>query len=365
MKRYQTFFGFTFAMAVMSFTGFVRSDEDIRVWDNVAIGGGGYITGLAIHPEDPDILYARTDVGGAYRWDPEKERLIPLLDWISYENHNLYGVNGIALDATNVDVVYVSLGKYVTRRPSDVYKSTDRGETWTPMGLNKPFAGNNDPSRKGTTLVYEPRAEALFAGTPTQGLWIHRDGDWMHATDIPLQSVRAIAIHPDNPNHIYVASSPSVIWNVTYGDPDVYGIYRSTDGGARFSRMPIAYEENRQFSALSFSKSGDALYVSCFHNLYGSRGGVFRIDTPDVATEWEEITPFDIGTYSAVTASPHDNNTLITALGGYNDLHHVYFSTDRGATWDRKNNYTVHNIVPWHRAEYPGSAISSFLFDPV
>jgi xyloglucan-specific exo-beta-1,4-glucanase len=35
-------------------------------WQNIAIGGGGYVPGTFFHPKSPD-MWIKTDVGGAYR----------------------------------------------------------------------------------------------------------------------------------------------------------------------------------------------------------------------------------------------------------------------------------------------------------
>jgi beta-glucosidase len=42
------------------------------VWDNLPIGGSGFVSGLIPSKTEPGLLYARTDVGGAYRWDVKK-----------------------------------------------------------------------------------------------------------------------------------------------------------------------------------------------------------------------------------------------------------------------------------------------------
>lgn len=41
-------------------------------WDNVSIGGSGFVSGLITSKTEPGLMYARTDVGGAYRWDVKK-----------------------------------------------------------------------------------------------------------------------------------------------------------------------------------------------------------------------------------------------------------------------------------------------------
>ena len=38
-------------------------------YKNAPIPGGGYVTGLIYHQTQPGILYARTDIGGSYRFD--------------------------------------------------------------------------------------------------------------------------------------------------------------------------------------------------------------------------------------------------------------------------------------------------------
>src|SRR3990170_3457045 len=38
-------------------------------WGNVAMGGGGYVSAVIPSKTQRNLVYARTDVGGAYRWD--------------------------------------------------------------------------------------------------------------------------------------------------------------------------------------------------------------------------------------------------------------------------------------------------------
>jgi len=49
-------------------------------WKNVQIVGGGFVDGIIFHPTAPGVRYARTDMGGAYRWDVTANRWRPMLD---------------------------------------------------------------------------------------------------------------------------------------------------------------------------------------------------------------------------------------------------------------------------------------------
>lgn len=114
-----------------------------REWENVAIGGGGYVTGIVIHPKNSNVVYIKTDNGGSYRWDESNLRWIPLNDAFDVEESHYSGVEAIALDPTDPNVVYMAAGKYLDAAPGTLFKSSDRGETWVKSNLRVAMGGTN------------------------------------------------------------------------------------------------------------------------------------------------------------------------------------------------------------------------------
>ena len=72
-------------------------------YTSVKWGGGGYVTGLVYHPTSWGVLYARTDVGGAYRWNNSNGSWTPITDGIGFGGADsiYHGVESLALDPTN------------------------------------------------------------------------------------------------------------------------------------------------------------------------------------------------------------------------------------------------------------------------
>ena len=81
-------------------------------WKSVPIVGDGFVDRLVFHPMAKDVLYARTDMGGAYRRNPKTHQWEPMLDFISYADLNLMGVESLAVDPSDAQKVYLACGTY-------------------------------------------------------------------------------------------------------------------------------------------------------------------------------------------------------------------------------------------------------------
>src|SRR5690349_14095617 len=89
VARWASLTFFTFLLAAVPWRA--AAGPGAYRWANVALGGGGFHTGLLLHPLQRDLAYSRTDVGGFYRWDAGSERWTPLTDRLPISERNYYG----------------------------------------------------------------------------------------------------------------------------------------------------------------------------------------------------------------------------------------------------------------------------------
>lgn len=312
---------------------------------NVAIGGGGYVTGIYFHPRERDLVYIRTDVGGFYRWNPQNQRWIPITDRFSLDEKNYYGGEGLALDPNDPDIVYIAAGKYLWDDPGAIFKSSDRGQTWRKLDLELPMGANQHKRWTGERLVVNPSdSQVIFFGSRRDGLWKSTDAgeSWGKVNAFPGKPVTdigisAIAFDPQVPGLVYANA---------YGD----GLYASADLGDTWRKLPDSPE---QIHRIAIASNG-TLYATL-----DDEGGVSKY----VDGNWTTITPepFESG-FCGLSINPANPDELLVSQD-QTERTVIYHSTDGGATWTKKKA-SINNTVPWWPRRFFANHVAAIEFDP-
>ncbi len=314
-------------------------------WQNVSIGGGGFVTGIYTHPRQRDLVYIRTDVGGFYRWNGEDKSWIALNDSFTLSESNYYGGEALAVDPNNPDIVYIAAGKYTKEWAGNgtIFKSSDRGQTWTKSNLNLPMGGNEAQRWAGERLVVNPfNSDIIFFGSRSDGLWKSSDAGatWTKVTTFsptltPEIGILSIAFDKQVSGLIYA--------NV-YGD----GIYQSTDTGVTWSKMAGSPIQAQRMAVASNS----VLYVT-------HQSGVSKYANGN----WKTITPNSKQpVFNALAINPANPNNVIVALG-QSPSTKIYTTTNGGATWIEKRA-SLNHTVPWWKDSMFSLWNAAIEFDP-
>ena len=146
------------------------------VWDSVAIGGGGFVTAIVPSRSEPNVAYARTDVGGAYRWDGKAGRWTALLDWVAEDQTGFLGIDALAIDPHNAANVWLLAGiAYLNGGRTAILRSTDYGKTFSSVDVTAQFKthGNGFGRQNGERLAVDPGSNRqLYLGSRRDGLFV-------------------------------------------------------------------------------------------------------------------------------------------------------------------------------------------------
>ena len=341
------------------------------IWATAPMGAGGFVDGFIYHPTEKGLMYARTDVGGAYRWDSATRSWIPLQDGMT--NGDNFGVLSLALDPQDPNKVYLATGLYTGEwaGAGAVWSSNDRGNSWVKSELSIKLGGNEDGRGAGERLQVDPNTGSiLFLGTTKDGLW--KSGDsaktWTKVGSFPQATVKLVLFDPKSA----AKGSPTPVLYVGTNDKD-HSLYVSRDGGASWEVMsgtPAGFVAPHA----AFDASGTALYVT-FADHSGPNdchdGAVYKYDT--VAKTWNDITPQKPGNgapnfcYAGVSAAATAPGTVIVSAadrwwGGDT----VFRTTDGGKTWVDLAPLSKHTgeQFPWITADNKGEdRMGSWIWD--
>ena len=309
------------------------------VWKGVAVGGGGFVSGLSFHRAAPQLLYARTDMGGAYRRDADSGRWQPLLDGLPHADLNLMGVESLAVDPSDPDRVYLACGTYTAADAPDgaVLRSHDRGRSFQRTDLPIKFGANEEGRGNGERLAVDPNdGRVLVLGTRHAGLWRSTDraASFQRVESFAERSAIVFVVFDPASGAAGVASRTLYVGVSAVGRPN---LWRSQDGGRSWAALPGAPTRYRPTRA-AWGADG-RLHVS-----YGSEpgprrmsdGAVWRFDTR--STSWTDITPDRPDAarrfgYAAVAVDAVDPRRLLASTHGRPEGEELFRSTDGGATW--------------------------------
>ena len=328
-------------------------------WKNVAIFGGGYVTAIIFSRSQHGLVFLRTDIGGAYRWDGTTRCWLPLLDWIKRADANLMGIESLATDPVEPNRVYLAAGTYTNSRTAngEILRSANFGRTWLRTAMPFKMGGNEAGRGNGERLVVDPNENRILClGTRRDGLWHSSDfgATWSRVDgfpavagaddntprppmgprfNFPVQSIGIVSIAFDPRSGGRDQPTPVIYVAVSTAAPSVY---RTTDAGATWSAIagqPTGFRPNRLVL-----DAGGVLYVS-----YGKEpgpnimtdGAVWRFDPK--AGVWADITPVKPETtgekfgYGAVSVdAKHPGTVVASTFYGRNE---IYRSTNGGQTW--------------------------------
>jgi photosystem II stability/assembly factor-like uncharacterized protein len=324
-------------------------------WDSVAIGGGGFVTAVIPSRAAPGVAYARTDVGGAYRWDPRAARWTPLLDWVAEDQTGFLGIDALAIDPHDANTVYLLAGiKYLNGGRTAILRSTDAGKTFEIVDVSAQLKthGNGMGRQNGERLAIDPaNGKLLYLGSRRDGLFKSVDAghSWTRVTSLAVTTtpndVGINVVLPD-PASVRDGQARRVFAGVSRFDSVGPNLYRSDDGGASFAPVaggPAGLMPQRAV----FDGAGNL--VLTYANGAGphpdragsepmTRGAVWKYAIASGA--WTDITPRGWSTpFAGVSVDPRNPQRLVVStintflVQGDAKGDRIFVTRDGGKQW--------------------------------
>jgi photosystem II stability/assembly factor-like uncharacterized protein len=234
-----------------------------------------------------------------------------------------------------------------------VFKSTDNGSTWTPkfdnVGAWSIGAIALHPTNPNIVFVGTGEANPAFDTYEGGGLYKSTDGgdNW---TLLGLQAtsrIGRVVISATNNNLMFVAALGKGHGG---GNPD-RGVYRSLDGGNTWSNVLFVSDTTGCIDVAYFPSTKVVLaamwersrYVDLPSNLGGPSSGIYR--SADSGNTWSLITSglptgANIGRIG-LTAEPNTSTAYAIYSNDAGDCIGVFKSTNGGSTWVQVNDATL------------------------
>ncbi|MCI0737804.1 MAG: hypothetical protein L0Y72_02080 [Gemmataceae bacterium] len=231
---------------------------------------GGRIVDLAVVESDPDTIYVAAATGGLWKTTDKGATWTPLMDRITNS------LGAVAVAPSDPNVVWVGGGEANPRNSvtwgNGVYKSIDAGKSWQHMGLKETqHIGRVVIHPKNPQIVYVAALGGTWGPNKERGLFKTTDGGktWRHVLALdPDTGCIDVAIDPGDPDILYAAAYAVRRDGFSGGNParqfgPKAGLYKSADGGQSWERMTegLPKEEFGRCGLAIYQKNPNVLYA--------------------------------------------------------------------------------------------------------
>ena len=252
-------------------------------FSSCSICGGAYIGSIAVDPTQSQVLLAAAAGAyygnGVYRSTDGGVTWTPTLT-VEGSGGSTLPATQVLFDPTNGHFAYAVLGG-----PDDpangIYKTTDAGVTWNPIGTTGPRALPTSNVGRIVLAIAPSLSSTMYAGVSDSttgaltGFYqsVDTGGDWTLLAGAPdycggeCPVTNVIAVSPINPNWVFVGGNTEVIGGIA---SNTAVIWRSLDGGATWDIISDGFNGALHVfqKAFAFSSDGAKLYA-------GNDGGVW------------------------------------------------------------------------------------------
>jgi photosystem II stability/assembly factor-like uncharacterized protein len=234
---------------------------------------------------------------------------------------------------------------YMAQVNGGVWKTDDAGRTWNPIFDGQPTqsVGAIAIAPSDANTIYVGSGEGLPRPDLSVGDGIYKSSDggrtWEHLGLRDAQQIPQIAVDPGNPQRVFVAALGH-----PYGPNKERGIFRSTDGGRTFTPV-LQRDENTGGNDVDIDPSNPMIvYANLWEERQGpwenavwtgDEGGLFK--STDGGATWSKLTNGLPATTNQVNMAiaPSNPRRLYAAVGsnGPPAAVDIYRSDDAGASW--------------------------------
>jgi photosystem II stability/assembly factor-like uncharacterized protein len=224
-----------------------------------------------------------------------------------------------------------------------VWKSTSAGITWFPVFdavRSASSVGAVEVAPSDPQVIYVGMGDLVTGGAINEGDGVYRSSDagqtWRHLGLDATKQIPSILVDPHDPNLVMVAAQGDL-----HHKSDVRGVFRSTDGGATWTKTLYVNDETG-IQKLARANDVPAVIFATTVNHYlpptgggssfGGQTGTALYKSTDEGVTWHEITggglPRLAGRTSVAVAMNTDAQRVFL-IGNFG----LYRSDDGGTTW--------------------------------